>query len=44
MPKLVWLNGEINELVSQYQILTALGRLLDTLGVALGSSDGPLSQ
>lgn len=34
------LNGEINELLSQYQILTALGRLLDTLGVAAGL-DGP---
>ena len=38
------LNGEINELLSQYQILTSLGRLLDTLGVAVGGLDGPTSQ
>ncbi len=30
------LNGEVNELLSQYQILTAMGQLLDTLGVAVG--------
>ncbi len=38
------LNGEINELLSQYQILTALGRLLETLGVAVGSLNGPEPQ
>ena len=38
------LNGQINELLSQYQILTALGRLLDTLGVAAVSLDGLESQ
>ena len=30
------LNEQINELLSQYRILTALGRLLDTLSVAVG--------
>ena len=30
---------EINELLSQYRIMTALGRLLETLGVAAGSLD-----
>ncbi len=38
------LNGQINELLSQYQILTAIGRLLETLGLAAGSLDGPESQ
>ena len=38
------LNGQINELLSQYQILTALGRLLDTLSVAAVSLDGLESQ
>ena len=38
------LNEQINELLSQYRILTALGRLLDTLGVAVGSLDPAASQ
>ncbi len=38
------LNGEINELLSQYQILTALGRLLDALGVNVDTLDGSESQ